>query len=137
MIQVWHYRDGVTRTPAFPEDYDLVATVDSDGLEYVVERTQHEWTLHPDVHMQDGRTECRPTQVGDVLVSACGTACRVGPFGFGEVTDNRGSVPSEAVTESVAEAPNGAGHLPWFPLAVALSHALHDDGRPHHSTPAR
>lgn len=114
MIQVWQYHGGVTRTPAFPEDYDHVATVGSDDLGYVVERTRNDngsWALHPDVEMQHGHTECRSTEIGDVLVSATGAAYRVGPFGFGEVTDGRGGV----TTEQRAEAPQGMGHIAWVP----------------------
>jgi hypothetical protein len=115
MIQVWHYHLDVTRTPAFPEDYDHVATVDSDSLEYVVERTQASTgsvTARSDVRLEGVRVECRSTQVGDVLVSPDGTVFRLGPFGLGEVTDGRIAVPTEAVRER----PRGVGHIAWAPL---------------------
>lgn len=104
MIKVLHS----TTFPAparWPDDYKLVAEVDTDDKDVAFEKTNHtdhDWTSNPGVTpITDGVTNVfhqhRSTSVGDVMQLETGRLWRVENIGWLQLAD--GSEPNEPVHE--------------------------------------
>lgn len=88
MAQVFHDKDFnpvQTRDRVFPDDFLLVANVDTDNLEDVFRLTNHidsAWWTNPGVHHL---VESRSTSTGDVVVQSDGTVFVVRSMGWSKV----------------------------------------------------
>lgn len=83
MIKVYH--DKVPSfglgSPVFPDDYELVAYVETDSKDKAYELTNHimqEWWKNPEVRCMK---ETRSTSVGDVM-EVSGELWKVEPLGY-------------------------------------------------------
>lgn len=77
----------------FPDEYSLVATVDSENLDKVFTLTNtidHPWWNNEGVTKEFVGEGCRSTSVGDVVIREDGTKYICESIGWSEITDQEG-----------------------------------------------
>lgn len=82
---------GFGKQPEFPNEYELVAEVECDGVEDVFRITNHidtNWTGNPEVIEVYKTNGCRSTSVGDMAVDQNGKAFYCDMVGWKDVEGN-------------------------------------------------